>query len=939
MAGEQKQWHRVSLTFSGPHASETDSVNPFLNYRLDVTFRHAASNRTLVVPGYFAADGNAANTGAVSGDKWRVDFAPDATGTWTYSVSFRAGSNVAVSTSATAGSATSFNGETGSFTIDPSDKTGADFRGKGRLREVGQHYLQHLGSKEYFIKGGAGSPENFLAFADFDNTTAGKKILHRYAAHAGHYRPGDPTWKNGKGKAIIGALNYLAGKGMNSVYFLTMNIGGDGDDVFPYIGKSERTRFDVSKLAQWEIVFSHMDRLGMMLNVITQEQENDQLLDGGSLGTTRKLYYRELVARFAHHLGVTWNLGEENTNTAAQRHAFADHLNALDPYFNLIAVHTYPGDRERIYSELLGDEVISGASLQIEGSSLVHAETLKWVTRSAASGSKWVVTLDELGPANMGVKPDANDPEHAIVMHRALWGNLLAGGAGVEWYFGYNYAHHDLTAEDWASRDKMWTLTRHAIGFIRDYMPLPLVSNHNGITSSSSDYCFGKPGVAYAIYLPAGATTNISLPSGESYSVQWFNPRTGGALKTGTVASVTGGSATPVGRPPTDVSADWVALLRRTGSGGGGSTPPPSTPTETPPSGPAVTKLALVNTTTQPEIRSLASGSTIDFSADGKALSVRAETSGGVGSIEFVLDGKTIQVENAAPYAIAGDGGGKLYGWTPSVGTHTLKVVPYSGSYRSGTAGTPVQVTFTVTDGGPVSSGLAVTNLNLVCAEKQAALRSLADGSTISLALDGSELNVSAATSGPVGSVQFVLNGQTVKIENAAPYALAGDNGGRYYAWTPELGTHTLKVVPYSGSNLSGSAGTPMHVSFSVAEQSASQPTSGTAVTRLALVDTSTQRDLRSLTNGGTVSLSEGGGVSVRADASSATGSVEFILDGSRYSTENVAPYAIAGDGGGKLYAWTPSVGTHTLKVVPYSGSNRSGTAGAPVQVTFTVVK
>ncbi|HYP15608.1 MAG TPA: DUF5060 domain-containing protein, partial [Opitutus sp.] len=370
--------------------SETGTPNPFRDYRLNVTFKHAASGRSLIVPGYFAADGDAADTSATSGNKWRVHFAPDATGTWNYTVSFRTGTDVAVSTSSTAGTPTSFNGETGSFTVDATNKTGADFRAKGRLREVGQHYLQHMGTKEYFVKAGAGSPENFLAYADFDNTTAGRKLLHRYSPHSGDFRSGNPTWKGGKGKNIIGALNYLAGKKMNSLYFLTMNVGGDGDDVFPWTSKSERHRFDVSKLAQWEIVFEHMDRLGIHLHVVTQEQENDQLLDGGSLGVQRKLYYRELVARFGHHLGVTWNLGEENTNSGSQRSAFADYINAIDPYLHMIAVHTFPADRDKVYSATLGHDVIGGASLQIQTPSIVHEETAKWVKKSASAGRKWV---------------------------------------------------------------------------------------------------------------------------------------------------------------------------------------------------------------------------------------------------------------------------------------------------------------------------------------------------------------------------------------------------------------------------------------------------------------------------------------------------------------------------------------------------------------------
>ncbi len=36
---------------------------------------------------------------------------------------------------------------------------------------------------------------------------------------------------------------------MNSVYFLTLNILGDGKDVWPYINPKDLTQFDVSKLA------------------------------------------------------------------------------------------------------------------------------------------------------------------------------------------------------------------------------------------------------------------------------------------------------------------------------------------------------------------------------------------------------------------------------------------------------------------------------------------------------------------------------------------------------------------------------------------------------------------------------------------------------------------------------------------------------------------
>ena len=62
ISGELRRWHKVTLTLNGPSASETGTPNPFLNYRMNVTFTNGGL--TYTVPGYFAADGNAANSSA-----------------------------------------------------------------------------------------------------------------------------------------------------------------------------------------------------------------------------------------------------------------------------------------------------------------------------------------------------------------------------------------------------------------------------------------------------------------------------------------------------------------------------------------------------------------------------------------------------------------------------------------------------------------------------------------------------------------------------------------------------------------------------------------------------------------------------------------------------------------------------------------------------------
>ena len=153
-------------------------------------------------------------------------------GVWNYLVSFTRGKNAALDGGGEAWKP--FDGITGSFKIAASDKGGRDFRAKGRLQYVGKHHLQFAGSKEFFLKTGPDAPETLLGYADFDNTRAGKpdKVpLKSWDPHVQDWKAGDPTWKDGKGKGLIGALNYLAGKGVNAFSFLTYNAGGDGDNV------------------------------------------------------------------------------------------------------------------------------------------------------------------------------------------------------------------------------------------------------------------------------------------------------------------------------------------------------------------------------------------------------------------------------------------------------------------------------------------------------------------------------------------------------------------------------------------------------------------------------------------------------------------------------------------------------------------------------------
>jgi hypothetical protein len=110
----------------------------------------------------------------------------------------------------------------------------------------------------------------------------------------------------------------------------------------------------------------------------------------------------------------------------------------------------------------------------------------------------------------------------------------------------------------------------------------------------------------------------------------------------------------------------------------------------------AVSKLTLINTTTQQDVRQIVDGSTISLLTDGTALNIRADVSGSVGCVAFFLDGVFVRNENVAPYSFATDTSGVYKKWTPSLGTHTIQAVPYQSANRGGAVGVSLQVTVTV---------------------------------------------------------------------------------------------------------------------------------------------------------------------------------------------------------------------------------------------------
>ncbi len=590
--GELKKWHRVTLVFDGPESSEMAEDNPFLNYRLDVTFSNGQS--TYLVPGFYAADGNAAETSADQGNKWMVRFTPDEVGDWSYQVSFKQGENIAIADKAAVDKATSaghFDGLNGTFTIAPSDKTGIDNRAQGRLDYIGEPYLKYQESGKYFIKVGVDAPENLFAYEDFDATTNVFDLRKNWGPHTRDFETSaEPyLWQGSKGRNLMGAINYLASEELNVFSFLTFNIDGDDRNVFPYLLKvSEsdyeayanekknvhswdslfhRTRLDVSKLEQWERILDYAETKGMFLHFKTHETETDHLMDQGVFGTEGKLYYRELIARFGHHLSMNWNLGEENNQPLEEVLKAANYVYNLDPYKHHLVMHTFPNQDDR-YSGLIGDQSpLTGASLQLSNEEFVdvHPRVLKWRHKSDSTGKRWALAVDEPGKAQVALLPDDEDPEHNLARANALWGTLMAGGYGVEWYFGYASPNSDLTCEDFRSRDLFWDQNRYARQFFEENLPFWEMEPADQLTSDTASYCLSKPGEVYAVFLPEGLkSTSLDMEGSEgSFSVMWFDPRNGGELQVGSLETAQAGGSKSIGEPPSESEIDWIALIAK----------------------------------------------------------------------------------------------------------------------------------------------------------------------------------------------------------------------------------------------------------------------------------------------------------------------------------------------------------------------------------------
>ena len=192
------------------------------------------------------------------------------------------------------------------------------------------------------------------------------------------------------------------------------------------------------------------------------------------------------------------------------------------------------------------------------------------------------------------------------------------------------------------------------------------------------------------------------------------------------------------------------------------------------------------------------------------SLYIRAEGTN-IASIFFVLTGAGVdeetddgtgtmpyeKSERGAPFDIFSDP------HHTESGVMNLKATPWSLSPPS-----------TGNEGISTEINIAFPGFVLIDADADMPIMEIADGDTLDLSAQTTNINIQAAFLN-VGSVVFTLDGGDTKTETAPPYALAGDAGGDYHpldgtstlAAILEPGTYTLEATPYSEPSGGGDPG------------------------------------------------------------------------------------------------------------------------------------
>lgn len=113
------------------------------------------------------------------------------------------------------------------------------------------------------------------------------------------------------------------------------------------------------------------------------------------------------------------------------------------------------------------------------------------------------------------------------------------------------------------------------------------------------------------------------------------------------------------------------------------------------------------------------------------------------------------------------------------------------------------------------SSPLTVQSILLHDATSGALIRDLTLSTPLSIsALASNQLSLQAVVTGPVVSVEFVVDGK-VQVQEVPPFTYPGDTDGKLESFGAVEGGHSVTATPYSKAGAEGERGASRSESFS----------------------------------------------------------------------------------------------------------------------------
>lgn len=356
--------------------------------------------------------------------------------------------------------------------------------------------------------------------------------------------------------------------------------------------------------------------------------------------------------------------------------------------------------------------------------------------------------------------------------------------------------------------------------------------------------------------------------------------------------------------------------------------------------------LILVNATTDTPIGPIMDGDVVNLSEfpAGTTFNIVAETDETVvESVVFDFNGTNgFRTENVAPFALGGDIAGDFLPVSFAIGTNTVTATSFSANGGGGQAIASSTINFELIDDVVLEPAI---DLILINATTDVALGPLENGVVLDLAdfPEGTEFSVNAIVSNfDEESIVFDLNGiDAFRIENVAPYAIAGNSGSNFLPAPFVIGDNTVSAGAFTGNDGLGTEGVSVTVDFEIIDSSGENTPPGSDIS-FVLINADTDTPIGPIANGSTINLAdfEGIGLAIEAvvDVEDPIGSVRFDFNGTPFfRVENVAPYALNGDNAGNFAPLALPLGVNSVTAAASDNPGGQGEILASLTINFVV--